>query len=124
MFTLHAYILRELLKTFGLTILALTGVFTLGGGLYNVMRFEGVSSADLIRFLPILLPIAVTLTMPIAALFSVTMTYGRLAADHEFVACRAAGINVHRMFLAALLLGVFVGAFALLFGNYVIPSFM
>ncbi|MGE0482147.1 MAG: hypothetical protein AB7Q17_16930, partial [Phycisphaerae bacterium] len=41
-----------------------------------------------------------------------------------FVACRAAGINVHRMFLAALLLGVFVGAFALLFGNYVIPSFM
>lgn len=124
MFTLHAYILRELLKTFGLTILALTGVFTLGGGLYNVMRFEGVSSADLIRFFPILLPIAITLTMPIAALFSVTMTYGRLAADNEFVACRAAGINIDRMFLAALLLGVFVGAFALLFGNYVIPTFM
>ena len=90
MVTLHGYILRELLKTLGLTLAALTVLFTMGGGLYNVIRYEGVSAADVLSFIPLLLPIVLTLTLPIAALFAATMVYGRLAADNELVACRAA----------------------------------
>jgi lipopolysaccharide export LptBFGC system permease protein LptF len=122
MITLHAYVLRELLKTFGLALTALTVLFTMGGGLYNVVRSEGVSTGDVVGFLPLLIPIVVTVTMPLAALFAATMVYGRLAADNELQACRAAGINIHRMFLSALLLSVFVAAFTLLFGNFVIPG--
>ena len=48
MITLHAYVLRELLKTFGLAILALTALFTMGGGLYNVVRSPGVTAASLL----------------------------------------------------------------------------
>lgn len=124
MTTLHAYILRELLRSFALTVLALTALFTMGGGLYNVVRYEGVSAADVFGFLPLLLPIVVTLTMPLAALFAATMVYGRLAADNELLACRAAGINVHWLLTSAVLLAVFVALFTLLSGNYVIPDFM
>ncbi|MBU0637682.1 MAG: LptF/LptG family permease [Planctomycetes bacterium] len=124
MITLHAYVLRELLKTFGLAVLALTAVFTMGGGLYNLMRYEGVSAADLFQVMPLLIPVVVTLTMPLAALFAATMVYGRFAADNELLACRAAGVNVYRLFLSAVLLSVFVAAFTLLFGNFVIPDFM
>lgn len=124
MTTLHGYILRELLKTFGLTLLALTAVFTMGGGMYNVVKFEGVTAADLLFALPLLVPVVVTITMPVAALFAATMVYGRLAADNEFLACRAAGINVHRLFLSAVLLSIFVAAWSLIFGNFVIPHMM
>jgi lipopolysaccharide export LptBFGC system permease protein LptF len=124
MVTLHAYVLRELLKTFGLALAALTALFTMGGGLYNIVRYEGVSASDVFRFIPLLIPIVVTLTMPMAALFAATMVYGRLAADNELTACRAAGVNIHRIFLSALLLTLFVAAFSLLFGNFVIPSFI
>jgi len=124
MITLHAYVLRELLKTFGLAILALTALFTMGGGLYNVVRSPGVTAASLLSVLPLLLPIVITLTMPVSALFAATMVYGRLAADNELLACRAAGVNVHRTFLSAVLLSVFVTVFTLLFGNFVIPDFM
>jgi lipopolysaccharide export LptBFGC system permease protein LptF len=124
MVTLHSYILRELLKTFGLTLAALTALFTMGGGLYNVVRLEGVSAGDVVGFIPILIPIVVTLTMPMAALFAATMVYGRLAADNELQACRAAGINVHRLMLSVILLAVFVAAFSLLVGNFVVPGFM
>ena len=124
MVTLHGYILRELLKTLGLSVTALTVLFTMGGGLYNVIRFEGVSAGDVLQFLPLLIPIVITLTLPLAALFSATMVYGRLAADNELVACRAAGINIHRLFLSAILLSIFVAAFTLLFGNFVIPGFV
>lgn len=122
--TLHSYVLRELLKTFGLALAALTVLFTMGGGLYNVVRFEGVSAGDVFGVVPLLLPIVITLTMPMAALFAATMVYGRLAADNELLACRAAGINVHRLFLSVGLLAVFVAAFTLLVGNFVVPGFV
>ena len=102
----NGYILRELLKTFALTLLTLTAVFTMGGGMYNIVKFEGVTAADLLFALPLLIPVVVTITMPVAALFAATMAYGRFAADNEFLACRAAGINIHRLFLSALLLSV------------------
>lgn len=121
---LHGYILRELLKTFGLTLAALTVLFTLGGGLFNTLRFEGINPRDLMTFLPLLIPIAVTLSMPPAALFAACIVYGRLAADNELLAARAAGINIHRLFLAAVLLSVFVASFSLLFGDLVIPDFV
>jgi len=124
MVTLHAYALRELLKTFGLTLAALTAVFTMGGGLYNILSYEGVNAGDLFGVIPMLIPIVMTLTMPVAALFATTMVYGRLAADNELQACRAAGINIHRLFVAAVLLAVFVAAFTLLFGDLVIPDFI
>lgn len=124
MITLHAYVLRELLKTFGLALAGLTILFTMGGGIFNVMHSEGVTTADLMRFLPLLIPIIITLTMPLAALFAATMVYGRLTADNELLACRAAGINVHRLFLSVMLLSLFVAAFTLVFGNFVIPDFM
>jgi lipopolysaccharide export LptBFGC system permease protein LptF len=124
MVTLHSYVLRELLKTFGLALATLTVLFTMGGGLYNVVRYEGVSAADVFGFLPLLIPIVITLTMPMAALFAATMVYGRLAADNELTACRAAGINIHRLFLSAILLSIFVAAFSLLLGSFVIPGSM
>jgi len=119
---LHAYVLRELLKSFALTLLALTVLFTLGGGLYNVLRYEGVNAADLASFIPLLIPVVITLTMPVAGLFSAAMVYGRLAADNELNACRAAGINIHRLFSGALVLAVFVAVFSLLFSDLVIPD--
>lgn len=123
MVTLHGYVLRELLKTFGLTLAALTVLITMGGGLYNVISLEGVSAADVVRFVPLLAPIAATLAMPIAALFAATMTYGRLAADNELTACRAAGVNVHRLLASAALLAVFVAAFTFLMGSFVLPGY-
>lgn len=124
MVTLHAYILRELLKAFGLTVVALAALFTMGGGLYNILKFEGVTAGDLFTVLPMLLPVTITVTMPIAALFAATITYGRLAADNEFVAARAAGVNVHRLFLSAILLSVFVTLATVFSVNVLIPDFM
>ncbi|MFH1746146.1 MAG: LptF/LptG family permease [Planctomycetota bacterium] len=124
MVTLHAYVLRELLKTFALTLVALTALFTMGGGLYNVLRYEGISAGDILGFIPMLIPIVLTLTMPVAALFAASIVYGRLTADNELLACRAAGVNVHRLFLSAILLSVAVAAFSLFFGDLVIPDFI
>lgn len=123
MTTLHGYILRELLKTFALTTLALTGVFALCGSFVTILRKEALSAADVVSIMPLILPIVITMTLPIAALFAATLVYGRLAADNELTAARAAGINVHRLLLSAGLLAVFVVLTTGLASNYIIPRF-
>lgn len=122
MVTLHSYFLRELLKQFILWEAALTGLVTLGGGLYNMLRQQGLQASDLVTIMPWMIPIVITLTMPIAAVLAATMSYGRFAADNEFTALRAAGINVHRMFFAAMLLSIFVAALELVSANFIIPQ--
>jgi len=120
--TLHSYILRELLKTTALTVTALTALITLGGGIFNLLHVQGISASDFVGMLPFLVPIVFTLVLPAAALFAATLVYGRLAADNELTACRAAGINIHRLFFTAGLLAVFIAAFGLLMANFVLPS--
>jgi lipopolysaccharide export LptBFGC system permease protein LptF len=120
--TLHGYFARELLKTFALTSIALTMLIVMGGGVANIFRGEGIGAEEMVKVFVFLTPVAVTLILPVAALFSATITYGRASADNEITACRAAGINIHRLLLSAGLLGLFVTLFTLLSWNYIIPG--
>lgn len=122
--TLHGYILRDLLRTFVLAALALTGLFTMAGALYNILRYEGLSASDIFYIFPYLLPGAIAVALPVAALFSGTIVYGRFAADNELLACRAAGINVWSLLLAAGLLALFVTLATTLLVNFTMPDFV
>jgi lipopolysaccharide export LptBFGC system permease protein LptF len=124
MLLIQRYITRELLKTFFLTALGLTLVFSLGGGVFNMIRVEVLTAVQLWSILVRIVPVATTLTLPVAALFSTAMVYGRLSLDNEFNACRASGINVHRLVAPAFAVGLFVAAFTFYFSNYVIPRFV
>lgn len=120
--TLHTYFGRELLKAFLMTAVALTILMVMGGGVANIFRGEGIGAEEMAKVFAFLTPVAVTLILPVAALFSATITYGRASADNEVLAARAAGINVHRLLLSAGLLGVFVTLFTLISWNFMIPG--
>lgn len=122
MLTLHLYLGRELLKTFLMTSVALTLLIVMGGGVANIFRGEGIGAEDMAKVFLFLTPVAVTLVLPVAALFGAAITYGRAAADNEILACRAAGINIHRLLLSAFLLGLFVTVFTYWSWNYLLPS--
>ena len=120
--TLQRYISRELFKTFGLTAIGLTLVFSLCGGVLNMLEAEMLSSVQLLRMLGLVLPVATTLTLPVAALFASAIVYGRLAMDNEFDACKASGINIHRLLVPALALSIFTAASTFTLSNYFIPN--
>ncbi len=120
--TLQWYIFREMGKTFVLTAIGLTAVLGLGGGVMNLVEHDRVTPSHLIRLMLIVLPMAGSLTLPIAALFSATVTYGRLSADNELVACRSSGINVHRLFLPTLTLSLLVAACTFYFTSFLVPG--
>ncbi|HSW44147.1 MAG TPA: LptF/LptG family permease, partial [Phycisphaerae bacterium] len=121
---LQRYITRELAKTFVLAAIGLTLTFTLCGGVLNMVRAEVLTAVQLLRILGFVLPISLTLTLPISALFACAIVYGRLAADNEFDACRASGINIHRLLAPAIGLSLFTAAFTYTFTNHLIPLFI
>lgn len=120
--TLQRYIFREMGKTFGMTAIAMVTVIGLGGGVMNMIKLGDMTPAQLLRLMALILPVAAALTLPFAALFSAAATYGRISADNEFVACRSSGINLHVLFLPAVVLSL--GSAAVTFGfiNFIIPG--
>lgn len=121
MTTLHFYFARELLRTFLMTAASLTLLIVMGGGVANIFRSEGIGAEQMFSIFLYLTPVAVTLILPVAALFSATITYGRAATDNEVLACQAAGINIHRLLLSPLLLGVLITLVTYFSWNNIIP---
>lgn len=85
------------------------------------LRENGLNITQAIEFFMISLPTVLSLTLPVAALFSVTFVYGRLVQEREFVACRASGVSEFSMLVPAMLLGVFIMGATLLMANFASP---
>jgi lipopolysaccharide export LptBFGC system permease protein LptF len=127
--TLQLYVARELLKTFALAAVGLTLVLTLCGAMLSLLgAMSSIAKVDVptaetvVNILLLIQPMVWVVTLPVSALFASAIVYGRLAADNEFDACRASGVNIHRLMAPAFVLSLLMAVFAFTFSNYVIPK--
>jgi lipopolysaccharide export LptBFGC system permease protein LptF len=121
--TLHAYILRELLRVFLLTASALTTLMAFGG-MFRPMTKQGIDVSQVMVILVNLMPAMLAYAIPIAALFAAVLVYWRMSTDNELTACRAGGISFVAIIMPAFLLGLAVATVDLMFVNYVVPRFL
>jgi hypothetical protein len=122
--TLLRHIFIEQLKVMFMTILGLSVVVVLCGGLVNIARSYGASINEILTTIRYTLPVAITLILPFAALFSTTAVYGRMAADNEIDACRASGINVLKLLASTAAIGVATVLLTIYSYNFMIPGFV
>lgn len=122
-FILHRYLFRELLRVFVLSTVALTLMVSVGL-LVPIIRDYGASPGQILSLIGYFLPITLTFVMPISALFSAAITYGRFAADRELDACRASGVRFRTLIYPGLCLALFVAIVNLLLNFYITPEFV
>jgi lipopolysaccharide export LptBFGC system permease protein LptF len=122
-FTLHRYVLRELLKVFALATVALTLMLSFGSLLRPIQDY-GVGPEQVIRLLGYFLPITLTFVLPISALFAASLVYGRFASDNELDACRASGIGLWTMIYPGLVLAILVAIATLFLSFYIVPNYV
>jgi lipopolysaccharide export system permease protein len=120
--TLHTYILRELLRTFILTSLALTTLMAFGGT-FKPLTKEGLDLVQLMLVMLNLMPAMMAYAIPLAALFAAVLGYWRMSTDNEIIACRAGGLSFFSILLPALILGISVAVTDFAFVNFVVPLF-
>lgn len=122
-FTLHWYILRELLRVFVMVSVALTVILAFGGT-FRPLTKEGLDLFQLLWVLLDLIPAMLAYSIPLSALFAAVIVYWRLATDNELTGARAGGVSYLSLVSPALILGLLVGAADFIFVGYVVPTFL
>jgi lipopolysaccharide export LptBFGC system permease protein LptF len=121
--TLFWYIFKDLLRIFMLASGALSGIMSFGG-LLRPLYEQGLNIGQVGAILGWSGPAMTAYSLPIAALFATTIVYGRLGADNEITACRAAGISHLEMAIPAFLLGLITALVGLVLLCFVVPYSM
>ena len=117
---LYTYISRELAKVTGLALVAFTLVLTIFA-IIEPLREQGLAGAEAVALFAYTLPVMLSLTLPVGALFAATIVYGRFSQDNELLACRSSGISTLSLLRPALVLALIVTAASLVLSNFVAP---
>src|SRR3954454_6598203 len=120
--TLFWYIFKDLLKIFFMASGALAGIMSFGG-LLRPLTQQGLDTAQVGKMLQYFSFPMMAYSLPVAALFSATMVYGRLSADNELTACRAGGISHLSIAMPGFVLGAVVAALSVFMLNFVVPKY-
>ena len=102
---LHRMIFWELVRVFLLSLAGLTGLFLLAGLIQQAAQL-GLSPDQILKVIPLLIPSTLPYTIPATTLFASCVVYGRLSADNEAVAMKAAGVDLLTALRPAILIGI------------------
>jgi LPS export ABC transporter permease LptF/LPS export ABC transporter permease LptG len=93
------YVVRQVLMPFLLGLLVFTFIFIIQPLLEYAESLvaKGVSSVVVAGLIARLVPQALAITIPMALLLALLITFGRLSADREFVAMQACGVSLRRL---------------------------
>lgn len=121
---LRNYILKEFTSAFILSIFVLTFVMLLGNliRLAELIISKGVSIIMAGKLFLFLVPFLFSFIIPIATLAATLLAIGRLSSDNELIAIRSSGINLFRMLLPILIIGIILSLFCVILNNKIIPN--
>jgi LPS export ABC transporter permease LptF/LPS export ABC transporter permease LptG len=96
---LDRYVIRELVLPITLSLVVLTFILVVPTILRDAEELiaKGIAWGTIAHVLVLLLPSALSLTIPMAVLLGILIGFGRLSADREFVAMQACGVSVYRL---------------------------
>jgi LPS export ABC transporter permease LptG/LPS export ABC transporter permease LptF len=93
------YVIREVLWPFVIGLLVFTFLLIIPFliRLAEDLIAKGVSGMVIVQLMVMLLPQALSLTIPMSLLLGLLVAFGRLSADREFVAMQACGVSLVRL---------------------------
>lgn len=122
-FFLEGYILKEMIRPFFLGVAGGTTLL-LGNQLFlytDLLVKKGAPPTTILQILVLNLPAILVVTFPIAGLFATLLTLGKMGADSEITALRAAGISYRKLFIPVLAIGMGISLIAFCTNEYVVP---
>lgn len=120
---IHRYLLRQLIKNFGVSVLAFTFLFEVFEFFdrFDNLLAENASFWTSVKYFMLKIPLTVNLMLPVALLVATLFTIGMLSKNSEITAMRAAGLPI--LWLARPVLGfaLVLSVLSLLLGETLVP---
>ncbi len=117
---IERYVAGQVLRTFLMALVTITVIFSLFVVMAEATR-QGLAPGEVLTVLPYLVPGSLPYTVPVALLFAVSVVYGRIAADNEVMAVKAAGQSAMTVLGPALWLGLLLSGALFAMSSEVIP---
>ncbi|MFH0791018.1 MAG: LptF/LptG family permease, partial [Candidatus Omnitrophota bacterium] len=120
---LRNYLLREFLGLLFLGLIVLTFIMLLGNliKITDLVINKGVDIVSVSKLFLSMIPFLFTYTLPISALVATLFSLGRFSSDNEIIAIKASGINIFRLILPQLVIGLILSLFLVVFNDRIIP---
>lgn len=120
---LRNYLLKEFFRPLFLSLCVLTFVMLLGNlvKFVNLIIVKGVDIYGILKLFFYLVIYLFTYTLPVACLFAVLLSLGRLSSDNEIIALRVSGLNLFKVIFPLLVIGVILSLCLVLINDKIIP---
>lgn len=121
---LHKYIVKEFISSFvfGLTIFSAILLLDQIFQLVDLFLSKGVGFFLILQLFILIIPNILSLTIPMAILFGVLLSYGRLSEDNEITVMKATGISYKTLSMPIIVFVLFVSIGLVYFNHYLSPS--
>src|SRR5262245_49035702 len=104
-----------------MSLIGITGILLMAGIIAEATQ-QGLGPGQILLAIPLLVPSTMPYTIPATTLFATCVVYGRLTADNELLAIKAAGVNIFHVVKPALILGLTMSLVTVALYFQVIPS--
>ncbi len=122
---LDRYIIKTVFPTFISGIMIFTLLIASGGLLFEVAKLfikRETTFFQTIKLFLLGLPDIIVLTLPMALLLGILISFGKFFENGEIIALRAAGIGLFRITLSVIIFSLIPFFLMLLGGEYVVPK--
>jgi lipopolysaccharide export system permease protein len=122
---LHRYLILEFLPPFfyGFSLITLIILLNLVVQMLGRIAGKGLNFGIIAEFFILNLAWIVALAVPMAVLIATLMAFGRLSADNEITALRAAGVGLMQLIIPVVILAAVLCYGLIEFNNRVLPEF-
>jgi lipopolysaccharide export system permease protein len=121
---LHFYIVKEFLRYFilGIVVFSFLLILNFVFERMDILIEKGVALWIVVKMFTFYLPNILTLSIPIAVLFGVLLSYGRLSSDNEITAMKAAGLNYKTFTMPIIIFVLSISFFLGFFNHFLAPK--
>ncbi|MBI5417333.1 LptF/LptG family permease [Candidatus Poribacteria bacterium] len=121
---LYLYTIKEFLSLFFLGVCVFTFMFFIVQmmELMDMIISKGVPAEEVIRLFLYILPSFLAITIPMAVLTGVFMTFGKLAQDNEITALKSAGISLLKIFSPVIFLSIILSILMVFFNDKILTA--
>ena len=120
---LDRYLIKEIIKHFGIVLVAATGIYLVVDFFENVDKFleAGVPIGRMLQFLQLKLPLIIVQITPVCILLAVLITFGLMNKNNEIIALKSGGMSSYYFIRPVFAVGLFVTILLFLLSEIVVP---
>ena len=120
---LDRYLIKEIIKYFGIVLIAATGIYLVVDFFENVDKFldAGLTVMRMIQFLQFKLPLIIAQITPVGILLAILITFGLMNKNNEIIALKSGGMSIYFFIRPIFAVGLSVTILLFLISEIVVP---